>query len=259
MNDRVKAARRFALAGGLGLALAAGAAEEGEPGSRVALEKWVETRRLASRERQEWRAGKVLLEERIELLRREAAALAESTAQVNGSLGEADRKLADSAARIAELKEAVQGLGGDIARLEARVQALLAAAPAPIVERVKPLSQRLPAPGAATRLGLSERFQNVVGILNELNKFSREISVTSEVRDLQGGAKAEVSVLYVGLAAAYYCNPASGVAGVGRPTPAGWVWEPANGLAQTVADAIAIHRNEKPAGYVLLPAKVEGP
>jgi hypothetical protein len=224
---------------------------------RMALEKWVETKRLICKERQDWRTEKALLEDRIQLVRRETESLKEAAAQIKNNIGEADQKLAESTAKIDELKAATAGLGQDIVRVEGGVRALLVQVPTPIAERVKPLSQRIPQPGADTRLGLSERFQNVIGILNEVNKFSREITVTSEVRDQPDGGKAEVSVIYLGLARAYYCNASSGLAGIGRPGPEGWVWEPRNDLAQTVADTIAIYRNEKPAGYVLLPGVIQ--
>ncbi len=240
----------------LALGLTARSAEMPADG-RAALEKWVETKRLICKERQDWRAEKALLEDRIQLVRRETESLKESTAQVAAHIGEADQKLAESMGKIEELKAATAGLGEDIIRLEAGVLDLLSQAPTPIVERVKPLSQRIPQPGSQTRMGLSERFQNVIGILNEVNKFCREITVTSEVRDQPDGSKAEVTVMYLGLARAYYCNAASGLAGIGRPGPQGWIWEPNNELAQAVADAIAIYRNEKPADYVLLPGAVQ--
>jgi hypothetical protein len=224
---------------------------------RAALEKWVETKRLICKESQDWRAERALLEDRIQLVRRETETLKEAATQVSSGIGEADQKLAASTAKIDELKAATAGLGLDIVRLEAGVLTLLGRAPTPIIERVKPLSQRIPKPGAETRMGLSERFQNVIGILNEVNKFSREITVASEVRDQPDGGKAEVTVLYLGIARAYYCNAASGLAGIGRPGPAGWVWEPHKGLAQAVVDTIAIYRNEKPAGYVLLPGAAQ--
>jgi hypothetical protein len=244
------------LAGILAFGLRA-TAEDSSADGREALERWVETKRLICKEWQDWRTEKALLDDRIQLVRRETESLKEATGLITNNIVEADQKLAESTAKIDELKAATAGLGQDIVRIESGVLALLARVPTPISERVKPLSQRIPGPGAETRMGLSERFQNVIGILNEVNKFSREITVTSEVRDQPDGGKAEVSVVYLGLARAYYCNASSGLAGIGRPGPEGWIWEPRNDLAQVVADTIAIYRNEKPAGYVLLPGVVQ--
>jgi hypothetical protein len=243
----------------VGMAASTVAAIGGEAAvdGRVVLERWVETKRLISRENQDWRTEQALLEDRIQLVRRETETLQETTTQVTGNIGEADRKLAELTASVDELKAATAGLGADIVRLEAGVRTLLARAPTPIVEHVKPLSQCIPKPGDETRVGLSVRFQNVIGILNEVNKFCREITVTSEVREQPDGGQAEVTVVYFGIARAYYCNAASGLAGIGRPGPEGWIWEPHNELAPAIAETIAIYRNEKPAGYILLPGGVE--
>ena len=80
--------------------------------------------------------------------------------------------------------------------------------------------------------------------------------MASEVRKLPDGSSAEVATMYVGLGQAYYVKPNAPVAGVGRPGPEGWVWTAANEVAERVASAIAVFRNEKPAAYVPLPVKV---
>ncbi|HSV99554.1 MAG TPA: DUF3450 family protein [Sedimentisphaerales bacterium] len=155
-----------------------------------------------------------------------------------------------------KLKNAAAMLAGVVARLETRTVALVARLPDPIRDHIKPLSQSLPQDPNATKLSLAQRFQNVVGILNEVNKFHREITVTSEVRTLADGNAAEVAAVYVGLGQAYYAGANGAAAGVGRPSETGWTWEPANDAAGQISDAIAILKNEKVANFVLLPLKV---
>ena len=248
---------RAALVGAaLGPALACRGLDE-ENSGRELLDKWIEAKQTLSRESQDWRLGRQVLNDRIDLVRREIEALREKTAAAQADIGEADEKLAGMKAGNEELKAATAGMAGAVADLEARVQTLLRRAPALLAERVKPLSQRIPQTPADTAMTLSERFQNVVGILNEMNKFSREVTEASEVRDLPDGSNAEVSVLYLGLGQAYYCNQKSGIAGVGRPGEDGWVWEARNDLTEAVAEAIAIFRNEKPAVYIGLPVEVQ--
>ncbi len=223
---------------------------------RAALEQWVATRRLISQERQEWRTGQEFLGERIQLVQREQEGFRTRTAETRAEIGVADTKLAELQAQNGELQTATAGLADAIARLEQRVRALTTRLPAPLRDRLKPLSQRVPADPAKTRLGLSERFQNVVGILNEVNKASRELTVVSEVRALPGGTNAEVTVVYVGIGTAYYASPNGGIAGVGVPAAEGWQWTPSNALATAIADMIGIQRNERPAAYVALPLDV---
>ncbi len=97
---------------------------------------------------------------------------------------------------------------------------------------------------------------NVLGILNEVNKANGEITVTFEVRELAGGKPSEVRVLYVGLAQAYYVS-ASGEAGIGRPSPAGWVWEPSKAVANDVLTALEIVQGKHTPAFVPLPVKFQ--
>ena len=143
--------------------------------------------------------------------------------------------------------------------LEERVRALLPRLPPPLRDRVKPLSQRLPDPEKSTeiKLSLSERFQNIVGILNEVNKFDREITTTSEIRSLPDGSSAEATALYFGIGQAYYASNTGNVAGTGTSSEKGWIWRPANDAAGRIAEAIAILKNEKVAAFVQLPVDIQ--
>jgi FtsZ-binding cell division protein ZapB len=224
---------------------------------RTLTEKWVETRRVISKERQDWTLGREMLEERIKLVQREIASLREKIDQTQKSVSDAEAKRAELAAENETLKSAGATLADIVTALEARTVALNQRLPDPIRERIKPLSQRLPDDPNETKLSLSQRFQNVIGILNEVNKFNRGIEVTSEVRTLADGSVAEVTALYVGLGHAYYTGANGTTAGVGRPGPDGWVWEPANDAADEVAQAVAILKNEQVAAFVPLPVTIQ--
>jgi hypothetical protein len=224
---------------------------------RAAMEKWVETRRVISKERQEWALGREILNERIELVQRQIASLREEMGKAEESISEADKKRVELVKENDELKNAAETLAGIVAQLEVRTLALVKRLPDPIRDRIKPLTQRLPADPAETKLSLAMRFQNVIGILNEVNKFNRAIEMTSEVRTLDDGTVAEVTALYIGLGQAYYTGANGTLAGVGRPSEDGWRWEPANDAATGIAEAVAILKNEKGASFVPLPVKVE--
>jgi hypothetical protein len=143
-----------------------------------------------------------------------------------------------------------------VGTLERKTLILTETLPGPIRERVKPLSQRIPADPAATELSLSQRFQNVIGILNEVNKFNSDITVTSEVLTLSDGTTAEVKALYVGLGQAYYVAASGNAAGVGHPTESGWEWTSADHLAPEVGRAVAILENAQVPAFVPLPVEI---
>ncbi len=218
---------------------------------------WLETSLLLSREKTDWKAMRVTLQDRIALLESELAGLKQKTvaAQEEGSKTseEINTLEQDKQSLIKTSDSLVQG----VTSLESRVRDFLANVPGPIRERVRPLSQRLPADPSRVTASASERFQNVVGILNELGKFGREITLASEVRDVNGGGRVEVTAMYLGFGQAYFVNAEKGIAGVGQPGGAeGWVWSMEPGIATDVQQAIAIYRNELPAAYVRLPVRV---
>lgn len=221
------------------------------------LDKWLETDRLISKEEQDWRVGKELIQDRISLIRREAETIKERIAQTKKDLAETTTKMVDVKAQNEQVKRGTGSLAQDIKQLEFRTLAMLPRTPEPVRLRVAPLSQRIPANPTETKLTLSERYQNIVGTLNELNKAVRELSVSGEVRQLADGRKVEVTVFYIGLAQAYYVNEKSGVAGIGLLGPYGWTWEEHDELVRPVSHVLAIYRGESPAAYVPLPISVK--
>lgn len=224
--------------------------------TKETLSKWVETRRLISEEKEKWELEREMLGDRIDLVRTEKDSLTKKIHETQSLITDADKKREDLVKENDALKSASATLANRIFTLERGVLALLPALPDPVQDRLKPLSQRIPKT-EETDLSLSERYQNMIGILNELNKGANEITVVSEVRKLEGGSTVEVQTLYIGYACAYYCSNKGDVAGTGHPTSKGWKWQPDNSIARQVADSIAILKNEKVAEFVPLPVHVD--
>lgn len=238
-----------------------GAASSSDVASRIdaargALERWVEVRRTISEEVRDWALGREMLESRIDVLGRELAATETSGEEAGKAVAEADRKAADLVAQAASLKAASEELAATAGSLETRTKELLRRLPEPIREKVAPLAARLPEDPAKSSLSLSTRFQNVVAILNEVNKFHREITVTSEIRRLADGTSAEVTAVYLGIAQGYYVGGGGRLAGYGTATADGWTWTAANEIAPQVGRVVAILKNESPAEFVPVPLRI---
>jgi hypothetical protein len=223
--------------------------------TRDALEKWVETRRTIGVERRDWALGKDLLDSRIDVLDRELKTLADRTKEVEATLTEADRKRDALAQEAGTLKDASAQLAAMAAQLEAKVKGLVKRFPTPLAEKLKPLTQRLPEDPATTALPLAVRFQNIVGIINEANRFNREITQSSEIRKLADGSSVEVTAVYLGLAQGYYVGAGGRIAGIGRGAPEGWTWTESNDNGPAIERIVAILRNQKPAAFVPIPVK----
>lgn len=224
--------------------------------TKATLSKWVEARKLISEEKQKWELEREILGNRLDLVRAETDALNEKIHETMAQITDADKKREDLVKENDSLKNASATLVNRIYTTERNVLSLLKQLPDPVQERIKPLSQRIPQ-SEKTDLSLSERYQNVVGIINELNKGAGEITVISEVKQLPNGSSAEVQTLYLGYACAYYSSNKGDIAGIGQPGDTGWKWTPNNTIAQQVLDAIAILKNEKVAAYIPLPVSVD--
>ena len=108
---------------------------------------------------------------------------------------------------------------------------------------------------ANPKVSIAERYQNVIGILNALNKANGEVTINFEVHELAGGKPCEVKVIYVGLAQAYYVS-SGGDAGIGQPTEDGWKWEPKKEIAGDVLRALEILQGKQSPAFVPLPVRM---
>lgn len=234
----------------------AGAAPPSLEETRLAMSKWIETQQILSRERKDWQQGKEILVGRLELIQQEVAALEEKIRQAGSSAAEVERKRGELLVQEADLTAMGGRLTGEVTRMENELRRLLEGIPEPTLARIQLLVQRIPEDPASTRASVAERFQNVLGILNELNKANNEILVGYEVHELADGKPAEVQTLYVGLAQAYYVS-ARGEAGIGRPTPEGWKWEPSKAVAPQVVKALEVQQGKQSPAFVPLPVRIQ--
>jgi uncharacterized phage infection (PIP) family protein YhgE len=225
-------------------------------GTRAALDKWVETRRILSKEKQDWELGKEMLSDRVQVVKQEITSLKGKISDAEKSTAEADKKRAELADENEKLKQASASLSSTIAGLESRTKQLLQRVPDVLRERLRDLSKSIPEKPEETKLSLNVRYMNVVGILNEIDKFNREISTSTEVRKLPDGTSVEVTTLYIGLGQAYYASTNGKAAGVGVPSAQGWAWTPANESAAQIQKAIAVFKNEQVAAFVPLPVHI---
>ena len=220
--------------------------------TRLTMDKWLETQQIISKERKDWQQGKEILLSRLELVKKEVATLDEKNKQAESSVTEANKKRSELLAENDQLTAAGAQLTGAVAGMEREIRQMFKQLPEPVQTKLQPLYQRIPEDPSKTRVAAAERYQNILGILNELNKTNNEITVSYEVHNLADGRPSEVKAIYVGLAQAYYVS-ARGEAGIGRPTADGWKWEPSKSVARDVLMALEILEGKQSPAFVPLP------
>ncbi len=196
--------------------------------------------------------------ERVDLLKGQVDSLREKIDKIQEDIAKEDKNQAGVVAEKERLKKLADSLRVTVASLEARTKGLLKRLPDSITKDIGRLSQMLPDNASAVppNLTLGLRFQNVVGILDYLNKRNDEITTALEVNDWPGGGKAEATVLYLGISQAYYVSGDGKIAGFGAPSGDRWAWTAANEAGPEILRAISIYKNEQTAVFVKLPIKV---
>ena len=223
--------------------------------ARTTISKWISTQQIILKESKEWQQGKEILQSRIELLEQEIASLEGKLAEAEKGTREADRKEGELQSESRTLEQRADRLAAQVTDLEGAIRTVHSSLPPPVIERLAPLYQRIPEDPATTKASVGERYQNILGILNEINKSNGEIMLVNEIRALSDGTPSEVKSIYVGLGQAYYLS-ANGEAGVGRPAASGWEWTPANELAANIQQVVEILSNKGSPKFVPLPVEI---
>ena len=225
--------------------------------TRSVLEKWVETRKSIAEIRSDWTVEKEVIEQSVSAFERELKTLGEQLDQVDTGSDQTAKELAEIESEKSSLRLASDELKQSVGLLEKKLRGMAPGFPAPVVEKIEPLFNRIPEDPEDTKLGLSARLQNVVGILNELDKFNGSITVVSELRKTAAGTEVQTRVLYVGLSQAYFVDKTGEFCGYGLSSPQGWDWTPQADLGPSILKAIGVYESSEPAAFVGLPVTVK--
>lgn len=227
-------------------------------GTRDAYSAWLKTETLISEEQRDWRLRLDEQDESIRLLERQIARLAEDTEEARAEIRDAEERTAKLESEEAATREGLAVLEGRIVGLEGRLRELLPRLPASLreLEAFTLLEGRLPAEDADSSLPLSQRYLTVIGLLNEVDKFQRDLHVVSQRHTLADGRQVSAETLYLGLSLAFYVTADGKHAGRGIPGPEGWAWLAADESAESIASALEILRGDSPAAFVSLPVDI---
>lgn len=226
--------------------------------TRGLLQQWAATQRQISSERTDWETGKAMLEGRIQLLKLSVEETQKKIAEAKTKLEEVKKRTAETEAEKAQIKQATEALLAAAPALEKSIKDIHPRLPGVVQEKINVLFDRIPKEGADVKnITAAERYQNVLGILNELNKANNEFASLPEIHDLGGGKKAEVKVVYVGLGQGYFVNSNGDIGGVGIPEKEGWKWTTDPLIAPKMRELVEVMKKAVAPKLVELPAQIQ--
>jgi len=225
--------------------------------TRALLQQWIEAEEAISKERNDWKLGKQILEDRISMVKSEIETLKTQIVEAKEEIIKADQdrekviqENEDLKAVSEELKAIVTGLETDLKK------SILSNLTDPARSKLEVFIKRIPDDPNNENLSMSQRFSNVVGLIDQINKANGEILLESELRTVEG-KEVSVQSMYLGLGQAFYVTNQMDKAGVGRPGDGdGWTWTPINNRAPEIARAISILNGDEIAEFVPVPVKI---
>lgn len=223
------------------------------------IREWVEIEKQISKEYNEWLFEKELLEEAIVLLEEEKESLEEAIADAEQSTSAAERRRLELLEEKDALQAASDALAERIGGYEEKLLGLVVRFPEPLQKEIAALIKRIPEPGSETEVALTVRLQNIVGVMNEVDKFNSGPTHVAEIRTIEtpeGTREAQVTTLYFGLAHAYFVDSQGVYGGTGLPSEDGWIWEVDSSLAPEIAQLVAVAKNEEQAVFSNLPITI---
>lgn len=237
------------LAAGLPLGLSA---QDPISNAREVLRQWIEQEKEISELREDWERDKRTLEDIVGVLEREIALHEETIEEAEEEVSDADEKRRVLLNEQDELRKSITLVEARLGELEGQIKQLFPTLPEILQSQVRMLHDRVGRQGAS----ISERMQNIVGILMQVDKFNSAVTLDVSVQEV-AGESIEVSSIYFGLAGGYFVDASGVYAGYLRPGGDGWVVTEDSQIAPQVRQLVDIYENPQEATFVLTPATIQ--
>lgn len=212
------------------------------------LRQWIDVKKTVSREAADWVEEKQRLTDLNTIRCQELAQLDEQLARTETLRAQADEKKAELIARFQALETHRAELQARIGPLEEQLRSLRERLPEPLIKKL---------PTALDSNVLQDRWRDLLAQLDTIRDFQQAITVTSEIREIDG-TRIDVDVLYLGLAQAWYVDRSGKQAGIGAPVSNHWNWESRSELAAPIRRAIDIADKQETPDFVQLPIQPVG-
>lgn len=216
---------------------------------RETISKIVDTQTLESGERLGWESRKAEMSALLELHQKEIMLLDEELAKAGQSAPGHDDSTGNLKSEIEALRASRRLTSEAVSRNVPRALKIAASLPAPLLTEAEDELAILHSWKATDEP--REALASILALLGKAQQFNRRFNRSTQIID---GREAEV--LYLGLACAFYADR-KGNAGIGKPSPDGWKWEPRPALLPQIRSAFDSLDKKRPPAMVELPLIIQ--
>jgi hypothetical protein len=216
---------------------------------RETISKIVDVQTMESGERLGWEARKAEMAALLELHRKEIALLDGELAEAGHSAPDHLTSTEDLKSEIEDLKKSRRLAAEAVARNVPRTLKIASSLPSPLLKELDPELSALRT--WKTSDEPREALRSILSLIGKAQQFNRRFTRSTETIDGR-----EADILYLGLGFAFYSDGKDS-AGIGKPSPEGWVWEARPALLPQIRSAFDGIDKKRPPAMVELPLKIE--
>lgn len=224
---------------------------------KLVIKKWIEARKLISKEKSDWIEDKIMLQESIRVFKQESEKIGKEIDEAKDSTKKTQTEYDKLLAENEDIIQANEKVIEQIKSYEAQISKLIPNLPTYLQDKIETLTNKLPEDSEKSKAPVTNRMQVIVAIISEIEKFQNSINLVNELRKIPSGEQLEVRTLYIGLGQAYYSDQEGNYAGVGVPGASGWEWKDQPGLGPTVLKAIDQYEEKAAASFTSLPVQIK--
>ncbi len=217
------------------------------------VSKWVDLKKEIGREEEVWKEQKEILKQGHQLLLKEKVMLEVEIADVSERQTSAEKERAELLKSKKELKDALSSCLPALTRAEAELQKLTELIPSALRKSLEKGIRKLT---SSAPQDIPKRLRIAVGAYKEIERLENQIHLIRETLEVEKGNFREMDVIYLGLSQGYAVSLDGEMAGVGRPSMNGWIWEWRAELSDEVKRAISCYKRQSPPDFVHLPLKI---
>ncbi|VUD41874.1 hypothetical protein TDB9533_00578 [Thalassocella blandensis] len=223
------------------------------------VQKWLDLEHQSSALHSEWQRQKPILQQRLDLLKKEKQQLQGMLQNHQSQRSEVESKRAALLAEQNAMEQHQQTLNSQLVKLREQLNVIQHLLPPPLQQQWQAEQQVLENQRAETgEANTSTQLQVSLAQLSKLMEFDKRITVHEMNLTAPSGQDVRVKQLYLGLGSAWFVSGDGSYAGTGQASANGWQWAFQAGLdGSVIQQAIAIYEKHAEADFISLPLDLQ--
>lgn len=221
-------------------------------------DRWIGLQRRTADEANQWRADKETLQTSLDVLRKERETLQGKVDANELATGLFQKRLDQAQSELAEHEAAHAALQERSGALEERIRNLTTRLPEPLQAKIGPMLEKLEPREGEDAPSAAQRTQTLVSVLSAIDLFNNTLTMTHQLRQVEGGELQDIKVLYWGLATGYAIDARGERAWVLQPGASHWEWLDATDRTDGIKTLFAIYEKQQSPQLVELPVSGTG-